>query len=329
MTIKKWKDIKEDFTDALLMGNGASIEFDKKFTYKSLWEAAKDTGHITDEIDNLAKALHTGTNFELLMNKLFEVINVNNKFDIKSDEIINTYKSIRKALINTVRENHCEYDDVKDRFNEQIPFLKNFNTIFSLNYDLLLYWIRIASDNKNEEYQFYDCFTKTRGFSDSYLRIHWEINSENQSTCVFYPHGALHLARDKQGTDKKIFAEGVDLLNTIIHQWSNYESLPLFVSEGDSKNKMASIKRSDYLLKVYNEILPKSGPTLVIYGWSMDKRFDEHILNQIIGGNYEKIAVHVHRPTTENINQFMDETNQKLKTDNIKEITYFEFNEEL
>ena len=94
MTIKKWKDIKEDFTDALLMGNGASIEFDKKFTYKSLWEAAKDTGQITDEIDNLAKALHTGTNFELLLNKLSEVINVNNKFDIESDKIKNTHKSI-------------------------------------------------------------------------------------------------------------------------------------------------------------------------------------------------------------------------------------------
>jgi len=322
MTIKKWKDIKEDFTDALLMGNGASIEFDKKFTYKSLWEAAKDTDQITDKIDNLAKALHTGTNFELLMNKLFEVINVNNKFDIKSDEIINTYKSIRKALINTVRENHCEYDDVKDRFNEQIPFLKNFNTIFSLNYDLLLYWIRIASNNKTKKDQFYDCFSYI-GFYDEWLRNYWEINSDNQYTCVFYPHGALHLARDKQGTDKKIFAEGVDLLKTIIHQWSNNESLPLFVSEGNSKNKMASIKRSDYLLKVYNEILPKSGPTLVIYGWSMDEKVDGHILNQIIGGNYKKIAVHVHRPTTEDIDQFINDTNEKLKN-NFNEITYFE-----
>ena len=329
MTIKKWKDIKEDFTDALLMGNGASIQFSEKFKYDSLWQAAKDTSDITEEIDNLAYALYTGTNFELLMNKLFEVINVNKEFGIKSDKIKNAYKSIQQALIKTVRKNHCEYCEVEDRFNEQIPFLKNFNTIFSLNYDLLLYWIRIASDNKNEEYQFYDCFTKTRGFSDSYLSFHWEINSENQSTCVFYPHGALHLARDKQGTDKKIFAEGKDLLNTIIHQWSNNESLPLFVSEGDSKNKMASIKRSDYLLKVYNEILPKSGPTLVIYGWSMDKKVDGHLLSQIVKGEYKKIAVHVHRPTTENINQFMDETNQKLKKDNIKEITYFEFNEEL
>ena len=186
----------------------------------------------------------------------------------------------------------------------------------------MLYWIRIASDNKKGKYQFVDCFTRTRGFSDSYLSKYWEpANDHNQFTCVFYPHGALFLKRGKKGSDEKIYTNdvGADLLTQI----SKKLSLPLFVSEGDSDTKLASIKRSEYLLKVYSEILPKSGPTLVIYGWSMDKRFDEHILNQIIGGNYEKIAVHVHRPTIEDIDQFINDTNEKLKN-NFNEITYFE-----
>ena len=50
MNLVNWEDIKEDFTDALLMGNGASIEFDKKFTYKSLWQAAKSESYISEEI---------------------------------------------------------------------------------------------------------------------------------------------------------------------------------------------------------------------------------------------------------------------------------------
>jgi len=323
MTIKKWKDIKGDFTHALLLGNGASIQLWGDFKYDSLWQAAKDTGDITEEIDNLAYALHTGTNFELLLNKLFEVINVNKEFDIKSDKIKNAYKSIQQALIKTVRKNHCEYCEVEDRFYEQIPFLKNFNTIFSLNYDLLIYWMILASNDETEIKQFYDCFTPL-GFWDEHLRNYWKpASDQNQFTCVFYPHGALHLARDRQSNDKKISVKGADLLNTIIRQWSNNESLPLFVSEGNSVSKLASIKRSDYLLKVYNEILPKSGPTLVIYGWSMDETVDGHILNQIIGGNYEKIAVHIHRPKTEDIDQFIIDTNEKLKN-NFNEITYFE-----
>ena len=325
MTLKKWEDIKEEFKNALLLGNGASIEFHEDFSYQSLWQAAKDTGDITEEIDNLAKVSGTGPNFELLMRKLFDVIMINNEFDIESDKIKDVYKKIRAALINTIRKVHCEYADVSGRFNEQIPFLKNFNTIFSLNYDLLIYWMMLEINDANEETKFYDCFTRIRGFSDSYLKDYWQPDSDNnQFTTVFYPHGALHLARNRQGSDKKIYSPpSANLLETIINQWSKNTSLPLFVSEGDSKNKMASIKRSDYLSKVYNEILPKSGPNLVIYGWSMDEKFDGHLLSQIVNGEYEKIAVHVHRPTTENIEQFIIDTNRKLKIDNI---TYFEFN---
>ena len=182
----------------------------------------------------------------------------------------------------------------------------------------------LENNDANETEQFYDCFTK-HGFWDEHLSRYWNPASDhNHSTCVFYPHGALHLARDKQGNDKKIFADGASaLLSTIISQWSNNKSLPLFVSEGNSGSKLAAIKRSDYLLKVYNDILPKSGPTLVIYGWSMDKTVDGHILDQITGGNYEKIAVHVHRPTTD-IDQFINNTNEKLKRCDFEEITYFE-----
>ena len=80
MTIKKWEDIRKDFTHALLLGNGASIQLWDDFSYGSLWLKAKSEGFITEEINNIARSLDTGTNFELLLRKLINARTINKIF---------------------------------------------------------------------------------------------------------------------------------------------------------------------------------------------------------------------------------------------------------
>ncbi|MBT5766541.1 MAG: DUF4917 family protein, partial [Kordiimonadaceae bacterium] len=307
MTLKKWVDIKGDFTDALLLGNGFSIEFHKGFEYSNLWESAKYEGFIGDEIDELAGIFSIAPNFEHLLRKLYTAEVVNKHLNINEVLIQEAYEKLRKALIETVRKVHCKHNDISERLEEPIPFLKNFKTIFSLNYDLLIYWMILIDINNKTGHPFRDCFNKNR------FEYNWEIyrtpyDYETNRTLVFYPHGALHLMQTKEEIDEKIIAEGSTLLETIIGQWNKDTCLPLFVSEGNSEKKMQFIRRSKYLSTIYHEILPKSGPTLVIMGWSMDIKVDAHILKQIGKGNYEKIAIAVHRKTQKGIETFIDET---------------------
>lgn len=50
MPIYQWSDIKENFSDALLLGNGASMAIHRDFGYQSLFEAAQQHQHITPDV---------------------------------------------------------------------------------------------------------------------------------------------------------------------------------------------------------------------------------------------------------------------------------------
>jgi hypothetical protein len=112
---------------------------------------------------------------------------------------------------------------------------------------------------------------------------------------VFYPHGSLAVARDYLGDEAKISvgagAAG-DLLDTITLRWSSGNYVPVFVSEGTSKQKVAAIRRSHYLSNVYEEVLPRLGESLVVYGLSFDER-DQHVLDAISTNPPKRIVVSV------------------------------------
>ena len=68
--------------------------------------------------------------------------------------------------------------------------------------------------------------------------------------------------------------------------------MPVFVSEGTSKQKVAAIRRSQYLTNVYEEVLPSVGEGLVVYGWSFDEK-DQHVLDAISTNPPKRMAVSV------------------------------------
>ena len=324
MTLKQWNDISKEFTDALILGNGASIALHRGFAYDNLWENAIGHGLISAELQSLAKHLKTGANFELLLRQLWIAEIVDDHFEIDASKIKDAYTELRDGLIQTVRKIHCSHDAVLYNLRNAIPFLRNFETIFSLNYDLLVYWAIMDGNDAQDKHMFKDCFNRG-DFAEDWKGYRESYRGE-KSTLVFFPHGALQFAQSNSGIEKKLAAtnSSENLLEYVLGFWGRTSVFPLFVTGGDSKEKMRSIQRSKYLSTVYDDVLPESGSTLVIYGWSMDENVDGHLLKQIGKGKYTKLAISVYQSTEQGIADYIAETRRKLERFGITNITYFD-----
>ena len=138
----------------LLLGNGFSISlFPKCFSYDSLFEEARAAGcfEANPPLEGAFSALNT-TDFELLMealkasSKLGEVYGFNNKLMDEHSEVL------KDILVEAIAGRHPSRpsDISENQYENSRAFLAEFiglqrekkhqGKIFSLNYDLLLYW---------------------------------------------------------------------------------------------------------------------------------------------------------------------------------------------
>lgn len=102
------------------------------------------------------------------------------------------------------------------------------------------------------------------------------------------------LARDKIENERKISANSDGLLESILQKWENGSYVPLFVSEGTSKQKQKSIQSSYYLNTVYREVLANLSDNLTIYGWGFGEH-DMHILERVSLSGIKRVAVSVYK----------------------------------
>ena len=196
--------------------------------------------------------------------------------------------SVRDSLIKSVRYVHQssreKYNEVKGNI---IHFCESFKLIFSINYDLLLYWAMMdGNDSTKSPYRFKDCFLSGKFDYESKT-----ISPEN-STIVFYPHGHLMLITNGDSVESKIHADGGPLIDAIDCQWKYPSVYPLFVSEGSTEEKLLSIMSSEYLRAVYNDMKSTNGK-VVIYGWSLGGA-DMHLLNALSESTITHIAISIH-----------------------------------
>lgn len=288
--IQKWNDIKADFKDGLLLGNGASMAVHKEFNYGSLFEAAQERGHLTPQVAAIFDAFKVN-DFELVLRSLWQAKVVNEKLGERVTKVVEAYHEVRTALIATVRDVHISHEDALPHLEPIYTFMHQFKTVVSLNYDLLVYWALMQSHGELGIW-IKDCFGKGGAFADD-----WEARREpyyaDGTTLVFYPHGNLVLARNFDQSERKITTKGFqDLLGQILAEWENEEAVPLFVCDGTSDHKVKSIAGSSYLQTVYREVLPKMGQSLTIYGWAIADQ-EEHILQKLKQARPHRIAVSV------------------------------------
>lgn len=307
--IKEWKEIHKDYErGSLLLGNGASIAVNSQFDYKSLLDYLKKENLFDDDIQKLFESFKT-EDFEFILRLLWQASNVNKTLLIKDNETNRAYTRVRENLIKAVRDVHPSYSTVLPQLGTIYNFLKQFNTVISLNYDLIVYWAMMLGLERNDGHYLKDCFNSHR-FDNSLGDFKGLEDKEELTTFVFYPHGNLVLARNIFGEETKLKRKpNTELLDVILENWECGTVIPLFVSEGTKKQKIKAITRSDYLNTVYKEVLPILESNLVIYGWGFGEQ-DFHILEKI--GTYQhikKVAVSVYN----NNDEYCDEVTRILK----------------
>lgn len=294
LNIYSWQDISKDFSDSILLGNGASISIDKSFTYDSLKKYATDSGLLNNSVTTLFDFFKT-SDFELILRLVWHATKVNEALGITDTETENAYEHVRDCLINTVQRIHPEHSEIKNQFLAIINFLGSFETVFSLNYDLTLYWVMMCAKDLDNNHMFKDCMINGE-FKSDWQGLRKSVNHRFKKTSlVFYPHGSLVLARNINEEEVKLVShEDDDLLESILKHWRSSKYIPLFVSEGTSDQKLTAIKNSHYLSIVYREVIPSIGDNLTIFGWGFGEE-DTHILKKLKDSGVKKIAVSVYK----------------------------------
>lgn len=289
--IDTWATISTDGWSAILLGNGASIAIHKEFAYPTLHGVADAKGLFPTTAPIFAR-LGT-TDFEHVLLACWYAEHVNVALGTPSADISAAYAEVRTALIEAVHSVHPVHADVAADLQRVGAFASAFPTVVSLNYDLTLYWAMLLFNAANGSW-FKDAF------HDGEFQTDWEYlrrpyGHAAGATLVFYPHGSLAVARDYLGDETKIAVgagTAVDLLDTITRRWASGHYVPVFISEGTSKEKVAAIRRSHYLTNVYEGVLPALGESVVVYGWSFDER-DQHVLDAISANPPKRMAVSV------------------------------------
>jgi hypothetical protein len=303
--IHQWADISEAyFKGSLILGNGASVAIHDDFLYKSLYKSACENELIDPSLRKVFQ-YHKTEDFELILRRLWHTYHVNQALEITDERTTLAYKNLRTALIKSVRSVHVEYELVCDSTLPAISeFLKRFEKVVSLNYDLLVYWAMMHGNEQLGNW-FKDGFIhqnkaqKIGQFEHSWRKFGKPYGATG-ATLVFYPHGNLSLATDFDGVECKINKTHThsSLLETVIDKWKSDQYVPLFVSEGLTEQKLKAISRSPYLQTVYDEVLTELGGNIAIYGWSISEQ-DIHILKALKRSEkpIHSMAISIHTET--------------------------------
>lgn len=301
--IHNWQDISNDFSESILLGNGASIGIDSSFNYSSLKDHACSNGLLNQSVNSLFDYFET-SNFELILRLVWQATKVNEALALTDNATTTAYDHIRTCLIKAVQEIHPPHNSIEDQIPAITNFLSPFKTILSLNYDLTLYWVMMYANEQVRKLsrgtEFKDCMIKGR-FRSDWQTLRGPLRG-TKAALVFYPHGSLVLARHIAQQEVKLALTEVklnastpnDLLDYIKKSWLSGDYVPLFVSEGTSAQKVKAIENSHYLSIVYREVIPLIGKNLTIFGWGFGES-DIHILKKLKESSVERIAVSVYQ----------------------------------
>ena len=301
----------------LLLGNGFSIACKPNiFTYGSIFNNTDFT--VYPEIREIFSTLDT-TDFENVIKALDEASKVVRIYDghkpsALASKIAKHAKALKQVFIESLVQNHPERPSEISpaRYKHCRMFLSNFlgkeddkGQVYSLNYDLLLYWALMQTDyiaggdivlETGDGFGREDQDELNEWSDDLKDRLLVWKGESNYSQKVHYLHGALHL-----------FDYGAELLK---HSWVGTgvplrkqaqeaierDAFPLFVAEGESRDKLDKIKHSAYLYHSYKSFssqMTQRNGALFIFGHSISDN-DDHILRKVALGKVAKLYVSIY-----------------------------------
>ncbi|EFC90411.1 conserved hypothetical protein [Dethiosulfovibrio peptidovorans DSM 11002] len=286
---------------SILLGNGFSMELNKSiFSYSALQKVAIESLEGTDKekLEELFKNANT-QDFEIILKKIRDAIEIT-KIICASDSstlrsLEKTYEMVKQCLIKTISKCHPDKpNDIDDwRYDSCQRFIANFDTIYTINYDLTLYWALMHNyDKENSDNNFIkhypDGFTNPSTTEDYVI---WDIK-RGKSPSLIYLHGALHIF-DDDGIIKKFTwnRSGRSLKSQITDQLER-NTFPIFISEGTTSDKKARINGSSILSKGYRSLSNKGG-NLFTFGISFSDN-DDHLLEAIFNSHVKNLFIGVY-----------------------------------
>ena len=310
MTSKQWITFKEALDKAeelnkqypeykgmnIVLANGFSIACCKDiFSYKTLFE-------YSDFPDNISNVFRTfGTfDFEKIIKKLNDTSKILGIYDIDNKivrQIEFDANNVKKELVNVISKKHPKHQHkISDnKLCCGYKFLSNFEKIYTLNYDMLLYWTLMYKERCGEILKMFEIpnINSMDGFGrllDNEDLTWYKTKKQN----IFYLHGALHLFDNDYDVVKAETSFEENLMDTIRERLKNNQ-YPLIVAEGDYKEKLNKISHNKYLQNALDNLKFIKG-NLFIHGHSLDDN-DKHIINTVNSAwNLKQIFISVYDP---------------------------------
>lgn len=265
----------------VLLGNGFSIAYDPSaFSYGRLLDEA-DFSACSIDVRAIFSSFGT-TDFEKIIEILRRAAEILPFYTVSSPvlaaQIARDADFLKGALAEVLAQRHP--DTVADvpltEFQHVRAFLACFDRIYTLNYDILLYWSTLQSMLPIVAYN--DGFLSSEADPDAPW-VAWNPTDRGRHQNVFYLHGALHLFDAGSELRKNTWVRtGVPIV-TQTREALAHNFYPLVVTEGTSDEKYERILHSGYLLHGLRSFAQIRG-SLFIYGHSLAAN-DEHILRLI------------------------------------------------
>lgn len=298
------KDAQQYNRRHALLGNGFSIACRPNiFAYGKLFEQA-DFSKISPTAKNAFAALGT-QDFERVIKALRDASKIVSAYGGPpglAASLTADADGLRELLVQTIAASHPAWPGelTEHEYQSCRAFLANFDTVYTFNYDLLLYWAHMHTP-EGEAPSSDDGFrTSQDDFDASY--VVWEPDQSHEQNTWFL-HGALHVFDSGTEIQKYTWKNtGVRLIDQIRNALSkNY--FPLFVSEGTSAEKYERIRHNDYLAKAYRSFSSIQG-ALFIYGHSLAES-DDHYLRCIQRGKVSHLYVGLYGDPNSDNNKFI------------------------
>lgn len=262
----------------LLLGNGFTLQFSGNFSYGSLFEIFLK--NCDAEFRPLFQSFGT-TNFELILRYLNNAIRINQILGQPTALIQTAIEQLRNGLITSIEQIHPRNDDIDfERLGEIAEEFEKFGNIYTTNYDLYLYHILMLTNDLSrtkDGYVAYQDFYWGNQAPEGFKQF---IDYQNYVyKDIYYLHGALFIYNDGGSEVKLLKSAVLDELIESISREIRRNHFPIFVSEGDAKDKLSSINRSRYL-RFCLDNLAKSDNPIVIFGNAIHE-IDIHIIDAI------------------------------------------------
>lgn len=323
----------------LLLGNGFSMAYNhERFSFTSLLQSAVDNGLIDVEspVYKIFQTFDT-KDFEEVVKLLETSVKVLKEYGVikKDDEkkILEDSIALKKHLVDIITNNHPEKitDVPNEEFVNSINFIKDYERIYTLNYDLLLYWTTMKLGDAIQQKLIEKSSVRldiTDGFHDPYGETTDFVvyGNDSSSQNIFYLHGALHLFDNKYEVIKNTYSRTNKTLREQTLEFLKKDIYPVFVSEGTSEQKKTKIFHNAYLNHCYKSLKgigrPTKNDSIVVFG-TMLKSNDEHIQTAVLENKTKRIYIGV--SSIDKISEFEEFINKASQARYPKEVYFYDY----